>query len=417
MTKVKRIFCTALAVVMMLSALLLSGCSTTGTAVTVGDTSYSTGEYLAYLYNAFYQIYYQNYLYYYAQSTDVWEQTYPYGEGDDAPKLKLADWIRESAKDTMLRQVAVSMKLKEYGLDLTEEQQKTLADDLASISSSQYEAFLKLGFNKDSYARMYKEVYFQGDALFYGLYDKGGQRAMSEEEIREYFDKNFISYKSINVSLVDSDSKEDMSESEQKAVLDKLDKYLKQYQESGDFDAVIEQYNADEKAASEDKDDTDKDDDKSDDADKDTADDKDNDKADDADKDTDDGDAEDDKDTVNNENRVDIDANTYGDEDFTNAIKENLPNFGDAKVFTCKKGGSLTATLMLRLDPEAERGKDDDGNEVDYFADSRKSILRGAKYEEFREEIDGVVEQLKKDGKVSFNERIIDKCDPKSFVG
>lgn len=52
---------------MLTSAVSLSGCSTPEIAMTVDGTEYSTGVYLAYLYNTYFSLFYQGSypLYYY----------------------------------------------------------------------------------------------------------------------------------------------------------------------------------------------------------------------------------------------------------------------------------------------------------------------------------------------------------------
>lgn len=59
MLKLKRLACAALAAVMLTSAVSLSGCSTPEIAMTVDGTEYSTGVYLAYLYNTYFSLFYQ----------------------------------------------------------------------------------------------------------------------------------------------------------------------------------------------------------------------------------------------------------------------------------------------------------------------------------------------------------------------
>ena len=83
--------------------------------MTVGDTTYSTGDYLAYLYNTYSQVY-QNYNFaMYAQyGMDPWEITIPYG--DDEEEMAAEDYIVKTTQDAMIRQKAIKDKLEEYGL-------------------------------------------------------------------------------------------------------------------------------------------------------------------------------------------------------------------------------------------------------------------------------------------------------------
>lgn len=135
------------------------------------------------------------------------------------------------------------------------------------------------------------------------------------------------------------------------------------YNESGDFDAVIEQYNADEESTDEEETET-TDSTATDettgtaDSTTTTTDAATTTTADTATTDTDatttttgssDESSSDEEET--DPNLHDVDANLYGDEDFTNAIK-SVP-IGQAQIVEYKAGGTEnTAALILRLDPE-----------------------------------------------------------------
>lgn len=137
--------------------------------MTVGDTTYSTGDYLAYLYNTYSQVY-QNYNFaMYAQyGMDPWEITIPYG--DDEEEMAAEDYIVKTTQDAMIRQKAIKDKLEEYGLSPRQEDLDAVNQVLETISNDDT---ISLGFSKDTYSRMYTDFYCNEKALFYGLYDKG----------------------------------------------------------------------------------------------------------------------------------------------------------------------------------------------------------------------------------------------------
>ena len=118
MSIAKRVLALALCVVLAAGGLLLGGCSTPDVALTVDDVTYEMGDYLAYLYASYYNIYYNRYLYYYEQmGTDVMSQTFTYKE----ETLKLEDYLKRVTVDTMVRQKAVSELLEKYGLSVSED--------------------------------------------------------------------------------------------------------------------------------------------------------------------------------------------------------------------------------------------------------------------------------------------------------
>ena len=418
MSNIRKAACTVLAAVMLLSATLFSGCSTPEVAMTVDGQEYTTGEYLAYLYNFFNQLYYGQNLYYYeAYGQDVWKTEYPYGEEEDAEKLNLSDYIKRLAKDSIIRQKALKNKIDEYGVP---ERQKDLDEVSSTLSGIKADDALALGFSKANYEKMLTAVNTYEKQLFYGLYGKGGQREVSQADIEKYFNDYYLSYKIIEISLVDSSGK-DLSEEETTKINERLQGYLDLYKETGDFDKVIEKYNEDEKA-----DDDDDDDDSSstesstgetsapetsstetssttDTSDTSST----TDSSDSSDSSTpSDDDDEDEEEENKDPNRHDIDANLYGDEDFTNAIK--TVNIDEAKIVNYKKKGtSNTAALILRLDPSKKEGVDN------VLEDSREDIIYGLKYEDYNKEMEDYIATLT----VEVNDTAIRMCDPKKFLG
>lgn len=409
MLKLKRALCAVLTAVLVMGTLLASGCSTPKYAVTLDGQQYETGEYLAYLYLAYSQVMQQAQYYLYMQSMqggstvkDVWDLELPYGEEEDAPTLKLEAYIKQLAKDMMIRQRALENKLTEYGISPSQED-----IDEVNTQLNQYGAddLLKLGISKEHFAACLSCCAAQRQrAVLRPLRRRDQSRApfmMPEEEIRKYFTDNYLSYKVIEIPLTDDDGKE-LSDEEKQKVYDRLDGYLEIYNETGDFDKAIEKYNEDEKAA-----------DKDDDADGDdattttttteaptttttTA----------ADGDEDADDSGDDEEEVKDPNRKDIDAKTYTDEDFVKAVQS--VNVNEAKRVEYKKSATkLTAALILPLDPEEGEGRED------FYKENRESIISKEKSDAYDELMDPVIEELGKTW--TPDDSAIKKCSPKNF--
>ncbi|MBE6777987.1 MAG: hypothetical protein E7541_01215 [Ruminococcaceae bacterium] len=368
MSKAKRVFCAAIAAVMLL--VCATGCSapklylggTPDVAATINGVEMSTGEYLAYLYTTFTDLYYNQGLYQYdnaeAYGYDIWTQTYPYGEGDAAQQLELADYMIAATKDNIIRQTVLEAMLKENGLTWDAKEQEEVEKELKEQLTP--DAFLELGISNEHFAKVYRATGLNDSSLFYGLYREGGKRAMSEADRRAYFDKNYLSFKIINVPMMSSDNQE-YTEEEQKKVLNDLDKYLQNYNKDGNFEAVVDAYNkanaadGQEITASTDKD-----------------------------------------------NRYNYDATQLGDDELVKAIRS--VEVGKAKVVTYKSGGTnLTAALILRLDINKP---------ANLFADETDNIIRGAKYEEFNKEVQEAMKKVT----AEFDSSAIDKCDPKNFL-
>ena len=365
MSKAKRVFCAAVAAVMLLVG--VTGCSapklflggTPDNAATVGDVTITTGEYLAYLYTTFSDLYYNQGLYQYeSYGYDIWSQTYTYGEGDEAEEVDLAEYIIRTTKDGIVRQVAVDGLLKKYGLSWIEEDVKEVDEELKeSLTPGMY---LPLGINDEHFTKVYKATSLSESSLFYGLYGEGGEREMPLKDRRAYFDENYLSFKMISVQMVDSEGKE-FDETQQKKTISDLDKYLQNYNSTGNFEKVVDAYN---KAnASE---------------------------------------GQELKASTDEDNRMNYDATQLGDDDLVKAIRS--VEVGKAKVVTYKAGGStLTAALVLRLDPN---------NPESLFTNETKNIIYGSKFKAFNEEVEKAADALEAD----FSSSVVNKCDPKNFV-
>lgn len=366
MKHIKRLACTVLAVALC-GAVLLTGCSaprltiggTAQTAATIGDTTLSTGEYLAYLYNTFYNMYYSQGLYQYAQyGYDVWGQEYTYGEGDEAEKMAFDEYLKRTAQDSAVRQVALRQLMDKYKISWNADELKELEENLANVQADSY---LSLGISKDNFVKVTKELSLNETGLFYGLYGEGGQREMSEADRKAYFDENYLSYKMISVALTDSKGAE-LDAAGKKKITDELEGYLAQYNKSGNFEAVVDAYNKAKAGEDDEKPEASKDED----------------------------------------NRKNLDGKTATDEDLVKAIRS--VDVGKAKVVTYKAGGTTeTAALILRLDIHTPES---------LFTDETKNIIRGAKYDEFDKEVKETVKGLT----VKFNKSVVKQCNPQNFL-
>ena len=385
----KRMLTGAVSIVLVIALLLTTACSTPDVAIRVNDKEISMGEYLAYVYETFYSAYFSNGLYQYAMyGYDVWDMEYSYGEGDDAKELKLADYLAQSGKDLAIRQAAVSELLEKYKLEWDEDDKKEMDEQLADVKESD---LIALGFNKKNYSNAVLAVELNEPALFYGLYGEGGEREIAEEDIKEYYEENYLSYMSIEMSLQDEEGN-DLSEEEIEKIEKQLKGYLEMYEESGDFDAVIEQYEKD-TADEEEEETTDADTSDEDTADEDTADENAADEE------------EEEEEPTESENRIDTTVDAIGDENKSDAIKN--VKIGKASIQQYKAGDTTpTMALILRLDPD----KRVDG--VDYYEENRKAIMQSLKYEELDTEIKEYIKEMD----VEVNDRAVKMADPKAFA-
>ena len=431
MKNILRIMSAVLATVLLCTA-LLTGCtvpkiqvpSIPSTAATYGDgQSISTGEYLAYLYLEFENIYYNQDLYQYeAYGMDPWAQTFPYGESEE--KLALSDYIIRATQDNISRQIVLTQMMKDYNLSWIEEDLKTINENLASM---QVDAYLPLGFNNDSYAVALKNANLNERAAFYGLYGKGGQKEIAETELKKYFAENYLSYKSISIALTDNNGKElDKKGEAYKKLVALMDGYMETYKKDG-FLAAYEQYEKDSTVISDIK--------KSatattaattattttvatttvatttttaaatttagETATTTTA-------------------AAEKEEEHDHELRQDVDSTTIdealkdaivGKKDKDGKVEQEGIKVGECKIVEYKASGSTpTLSMIERLDIN----KDDEGKEGTVYENAVENIIYELKYEEFDKEVDAALAQLT----INFDSKVVDskKCKPEQFL-
>ena len=413
--KLKRVLCVALAALLIASSLLLGGCSTPKYALEADGVKFEMGDYLSYLYAVLTtDSNISMYCYYFGTEALGKNATY------DKKEVTIEEYIKLSAQDSMIRQVALRNMMEEYGIEWDKDDLKDIEEQLKDL---QNDAFIALGFNNDRYIKTCKWLDLNESSLFFGLYGKGGQKEVAKDDIKKYFDDNYLSYKMIEFSLVDSNSKE-LSDDKKAEIQKQLQKYLDAFNK-GDktglgFDTnVYVPYLVDEEAKKEAEKESNKDsssstnssttttttttaattttttatstDDKKDEADK-----------------------EEEKDPT--ATRYDRFKEDITDEDLLKAI-ESIPE-GTAEIKTYQKNGSTkTMALIFRMDPEAERNTvDKDGKEVvvDYVGDLNDTILQYMKFDEFNTDVEKEVDAIA--DTVVYHKRALNAADLETMV-
>ena len=407
----------ALLAVMMMATMLLSGCSTPDVAMTVDGKEYTTGQYLAALYSNFSYMYYDNGLYQYASyGMDPWEQSFGYGEEGAEVEMQLADFIIAMTKDSIIRQTAVENLMEKYGISVSDEEVAEIENELAGVSESE---MLQYGFSKASYKKMTIASSLYEKTLFYGLYDEGGQRAVAEDDIRKFYDDSYVAYKAITIAQTD-DNGEALSDEDKVKNKETLDEYLAMFNESGNMDAVIAQYETDSTTTTTSSETTT------------TT----------AEGETTTTAAEETVTTTTETETTTTEAETtttVAEETETTTTtaaeateteteeEETDPNLiitntvdGDEKLIEAVKtveigkaavveytdaNGTAQVALIYRMDVDEAGGED-------YYGEQRETCLRGMKYDEFNEEVKATVDTLT----VEVSDRAIEMCDPKSFL-
>lgn len=378
MQNFKRILATVCAVVMLV--LCCAGCSTPADAMTIDGYTVSTGEYLANMYNMFYQAYYNGGLYYtayYNQYTadQVWAMEQTYGEGDTALTLTLDDYIKQMTKDSLIRQQAVKALMKEYGITLSDEDIKEIDEQMSTYDNS----LITFGFNAENYKKMMTAYNFEEAALFYGLYNEGGPKGIAETDVRSYFDTNYLVYKTFTLSLVDDDGA-DLPEEDIAKLEAQMQTYLDMHKAGKDALEIYKQYLADEEAkeAEEEEEDSSS------------------------------------TTTTDEEEEVEwtfsslVATDESANEDLATVI-QGLETGEAATVTYSPSTSSKVLAFVIRYDHS-----DDYESKDEFYEETRDSVLYTMKAEEYEAMLEEMIEQ--KTEKTEVNDRTMDMCDPKTLL-
>ncbi len=366
-----------LAAVMLCTALFAAGCTPVSLnkewSYKTSDEELAIGVYIYSLKNAYSQAEtYAKKLDDYDSSKDSWldmEIT-----DDDGNKQVAREWIKDKAKETCLSYLVVDEQLKKEGVEIDKDMIAS-ADEAAETNwnvgpyasygyispmSEQYEPY---GVSLESFAYCSNEYGIKYQALFDKLYEKGGSKEVSDDELTEYFTENYTDYKYLPVNLYSSTTDEAgqqsnvaLSDKEIKKIKEELDKYAKDINNGKKFDDVKEAYM---KANNVTNDPT----------------------------------------TSNVEV---LDDSSIGDE-----LKEAIGKLKTKKAATIKVGSGDSAIYYLVF-------KGDINNSVDEYIkneDNRANVLASMKSDEFADYIKELSDKLKYEENTS----VINKYDPKMF--
>lgn len=234
--------------VMMLFTAIMSGCSISKEwSYKTSDKELAIGVYIYALYNAYSRAQsYAEKLDDYDSTKDTWldkEIT-----DDDGNTEVASKWIKDQAQLICLEILAVEQELKR--LNATADEAMVANLDSAADSNwnfgttyTQYIGYVQplkttlepYGISYDSFKLVTSTFVANEDKLFEALYLEGGEQEVSKDEIKKYFDENYVRYSYLPVQLYTSTTDEAgtssnvaMSDADVKKITDEFEGYAKQ---------------------------------------------------------------------------------------------------------------------------------------------------------------------------------------------
>lgn len=192
------------------------------------DTSTMTiGDYIYYNYSAFY-----------SASNKVENGTGDFLDqklkDDDGNEMTAREFIAKTSDEACKNFLYVNKTFKDMKLKLTSEEiasYKANADQNWTYGRKTFEAY---GISKDSFVEAGYENPAKLEAIFKRLYQEGGKKEVSLDELKKYYESNYVNYNYISIPLYKTTtddegntSSEKKSDDEVKKIKANLDKYVK----------------------------------------------------------------------------------------------------------------------------------------------------------------------------------------------
>ena len=223
MIKIKRIAAAVLAAAMLTA---FAGCGDQSWSYKTGDTSLSAGTYIFNLLNAYYEAYDK------VESADEADKILEEEvEDSDGSKKTVDQYTIDAADKTTMRMLAVEELFKKYGLELNTtdyEMTKTYSDSMWGYSKDMFEGY---GISQDSFTYCYAEYGVKYGQVFETLYGKDGEKAVSDEEMTNYFTDKYTGYAYFSVSMSEYDDETGESILKSDEEFTRTEDYMKAYVE------------------------------------------------------------------------------------------------------------------------------------------------------------------------------------------
>lgn len=216
---------------------VLSGCTNTKTAVSIGDVKISTKIFNCLMENARYNIEQQNTEF--KSNPDLWNTYKQNGK-------VMIDLIRDSAKTSTVQMAVYMKKIKEEKITLTDKEQKSLKTQVDSVIANMggetaFNAYLKeIGIDRATYDEIQ-----QNYALMNKLDTQTSKNIkVSDADVKAAFVKDYVGVKHILIKTIDANNKS-LPQDKITAANAKAEAILKEIKSGANFDDEVVKYTED----------------------------------------------------------------------------------------------------------------------------------------------------------------------------
>ena len=153
---------------------------------------------------------------------------------------KLTDAAIELCKEY----VVVNTWLSEAEITLSSSEKSAASDRLNNIWQVYSDYYEKLGISKQVLMKI-MTAEANKDRLFYYVFDEGGEKTVAEEDIKAFYEENYVSFRAVSVYLNNTDKDGNavsMTDEEKEAVKTELEVLGGKFENGQSMSEVVEQY-------------------------------------------------------------------------------------------------------------------------------------------------------------------------------
>ncbi|MDU7339187.1 MAG: hypothetical protein E7L17_13865 [Clostridium sp.] len=144
-------------------------------------------------------IYYE-YLAYQTASSKIEDSTKPVLE-QKVENTDATEWIKKKALGYTKQLFVIDNKMKELKLSLTEAENKEISNTAASQWNNYKDTLEGYGISKESFTMATAELNAKSAKVFEALYGKKGSKAVSDADLKAYFEKSYTDFSYVYIPL------------------------------------------------------------------------------------------------------------------------------------------------------------------------------------------------------------------------
>lgn len=225
------------------AAMLLgaAGCSDTSWTLKTNKKTISAGEWIYYTYAAYNQA---------VSKVSETEENYD-GKNIDQKTIEKKNgytWIEDEAKESALAHLTVEKLIADNKVKIDDSEIKLYKSQYSYYYQMSEELYTKLGVSEESFNDINGVYPYKSQKLFEYLYGTDGPKAVSEDEIKKYYNENYVDYYYVGYSLVTTDddgNAVDVDDETIDKVTLRFDTYAKQLNDGKTTEEIEELYKTD----------------------------------------------------------------------------------------------------------------------------------------------------------------------------